>query len=133
MSFSVSFAVACDYALSGGVVYGVELGAVLDNRCDVIDPAMEIIRSNPGFKKNTGYAWPTHHDGHQDLVPAMARVRPQWRTLRRTPSRPGFSKTGRPPTVHERLQALVFAVRDAEVLVVGNVPGHRIVERHDVP
>jgi hypothetical protein len=91
ISFSASFAVACDYALSGGIVFEVDLNTVLETSTKVVDPAAEILRANPKFK-NIGSPFATHHDGHQDLVPALARVPVLQRSLRRTrcaPASPG--------------------------------------------
>jgi len=139
-SFSASYAVACDYALLGlsgratkaapGVVY--EIDTTLAPGLVLVDPAREILKGNPKLPRYQQ----THHDGGQNLIIGIAGGIPT--VLAATPRRPTppsvpagpESGTGGPPVVNLALRALVFAIRDAEVLARRRVPRTCIVNRY---
>jgi hypothetical protein len=71
-----------------------------------------------------------HHDGDQIFLHFV--VNPLWRArLLPMAPRPGGSSSS-PVVMTMPLEAMVFALRDAELLVLGNLPRSMIVHRHDV-
>ena len=137
-SFSASFAAASAYALPGataavpGYVYEIDVQLALPH-VGFIDPAREIVNENPAI--GAAGAIPTYHDGGADLILGIAD--PSRAAVLTSPPRKPHPKNGQhlgpgAPVVHDELRALVFAVRDAEVLATGNVPAACIVHRYPV-
>jgi hypothetical protein len=136
LSFSASFAVARQYALDGprgsasagqpGYVWEVDtaIGGV-----SVTDP-LALIASAVGLAAGLPRL-PTHHDGEQDLILGVAAPTMHPAALTSVPHRPGVMAAPAGPTVTPDFSALVFALRDAEVLV-DRVPPACVVHRHDV-
>lgn len=124
VSLSSSFAVAREYAISGpaglatpatpGYVYEIDLSLVTPN-LRVLDPIRQIARAGLSHM----------HSGNQSLILAVAQ------NLAFAPSHHSGGKV-LPPTVPQELRALVYALRDAEVLAPA-VPSACIsVTRHNV-
>lgn len=130
-SFSLSFAIARGYAIFGpggvatkaapGLVYQIDLSA-LSALPALVDPVLTISRG-----LNGQYA-----HGHNGGFLALSEIA-------QTALGPG----GYTPTQHvgggtcplivtSELQALVRAIRDAEILVQGNVPAGAIIKVHQV-
>ena len=138
LSFSASFAVARSYALSGpagralasspGYVYEIDITQGGLSPALLKDPVREILNSNPDV--GTVALLPTHHDGGQNLLHAIASPSRFGATLGTPPIRRGPNP--RPPVVSDRLQAVIFALRDAEVLVSANVASACVVTRYNV-
>src|SRR5262249_34512879 len=127
ISFSRSFGVARTYAFVGphgaatnarpGYVWEIEVSD--DRICRVLDPVVEIARSLP----DPYAAFSSQHDGNPNLLWGVIdpvtmghfidepRVQP-----------PGGCGTPRAANLSVQLEALVRALRDAEVLMLGNVP-----------
>lgn len=124
VSLSSSFAVAREYALSGpaglatkaapGFVYEIDLSVVPRASAAVLDPLLMVVRS----------ALSHMHSGAQSLILAVAQ---------NLPFAPCHHSGGKslPPTVPQELRALVYALRDAEVLAPV-VPSACVVNRHNV-
>lgn len=129
LSISGSFAVARAYALGPagigphGYVYEID---ILDKKqVNLIHPSLEIVQicSAAGLHL---------HDGGPDLILGIAghRLAKYLQILTTTPyRRPGSASF--PPTVTPELQAIVAALRDAEVLATA-IPAGCIVQRHQV-
>lgn len=131
LSFSTSFAVAREYALWGpagpatqanpGYVYQVDL-SVLSAAPALIDPVQHISSSN-------GHQPAHSHNGGYELIAEVAQVDPPTTTFTRPYHQNGSTCH---PTITDELQALIRAIRDAEILIHGAVPHGAVVYRHVV-
>lgn len=128
LSFSSSFAIARGYALVGpggvatqaapGYVYEIDLQAAAVH-FSILNPVSEVSSLSNGHLAH-------HHEGVASLILDVAQgVSPP-------SSAPRCGGKMHVPGISGELQALIFAIRDAEVLVSGNVPPTVIVRRHDV-
>ena len=141
-SFSASYAAAAAYALAGpdgpatperpGWVYEIDVALAIELGARFLDPAREILGQNPVI--GAPGTIPTFHDGGQDLILGIAD--PSRRRVLVTPPRqPGpvrHVRPGGPPAVHHELRAVIFALRDAEVLATTDVPAACITARYPV-
>jgi hypothetical protein len=137
VSFTRSFGVGRAYALSGpagyasisqpGYVYEIEV--VDDTVCTVLDPVVEIA-------KGLGEPWSSpsyHHDGKQNFLlgivdPANCLHHLQEHCV----MPPGSSGTPRAANLSRELEALVRALRDSELLVLGNIPSSFLRTRYAI-
>jgi hypothetical protein len=144
-SFSASYAAACEYALSGpagtataanpGYVYEIDVELALAAGVRFVDPALVILGANPPVGA-AGHV-PTHHDGGTDLIRGVADplqagiliASPRRPTNPALPAGPTV-RTGGPPVVHPELRAVIFALRDSEVLATTNVEAGCITQRY---
>jgi hypothetical protein len=144
-SFSASFAAACEYALNGpagtasaanpGYVYEIDVPLALEAGVRFVDPAQVILGANPPV--GVAGLVPTHHDGGADLIrgiadPLQAAI---LTTSPRRPTNPAIpagpsARAGGPPVVHPHLRAVIFALRDSEVLASTNVGAGCITQRY---
>jgi hypothetical protein len=132
LSFTASPAIARGYALpiggSVGRIYEIyEIETAKLSPVELYDPLFEITTAYGKLAKFKGPLWTTHHEGDAGLLSAVAEGR--------TPRAPVPHRrhAQRPPQVGAHLQAVVFALRDAEVLLAGNLPSTCIVDAWDVP
>jgi hypothetical protein len=119
ISFSHSYAVACIYAGSGGTVY--EVDATKDPSVILTDP-IKIIANSTSFLNN--------HNGGQDLVLAIAAPTLHGAVLTVAP--PQLLQPPKPPQYTTEAQAIVFALRDAEVLA-SSMGAACIVQTYAIP
>lgn len=127
LSFTTSFAIARSYALSGpkgvasrsnpGFVYEIDL-STLSFPPTLIDPVQHIVGSNGG--------WAHRHEGAPTLIEEIAKGAQSYSLSHRS------GGPQRAPAVQTDLIALVFAIRDAEILVAGGLSSAAIYLRHDV-
>jgi hypothetical protein len=142
-SFSASFAAAAAYALAGpsgkatpakpGWVYEIDVALAIELGAHFVDPAREILGQNPLI--GAPGTIPTFHDGGQDLILGIADPAVHRKVLLTPPRQPGpgwQSRTGGPPIVHHELRAVIFALRDAEVLATTDVPAACITARYPI-
>lgn len=137
ISLTRSYGVAKAYALSGttpptpanpGHVYEVEINDPLPAGLTLVDPLCEIAVTLNNPRLST-----YHHDGNQNLL--LGIVDPA--TMRRHLTQfvadpPNSGRIQRQPHISLETEALVRTLRDAEILVSGNIPSGCFVERHDV-
>ncbi len=139
VSFTASYAVAFEYALSGpagvatsanpGYVYEIDTSILTGpSTLTLIDPVRKVASAHNVALNGT---IPTHHDGGPDLILGIANRTLHGHLLTTPPRRLGATPP-RGPVVTDDLNALVFALRDAEVLAAGGVPPACIVNRHAV-
>lgn len=144
-SFSASFAAACVYAQSGpagaasptnpGYVFQIDVEQALATGAQFVDPALVILGANPPV--GAAGVVPTHHDGGADLIRGIAdplqatilTASPRRPTNPNVPAGPGSGTPG-PPAVMPQLRAVIFALRDAEVLAATNVGAGCITQRY---
>jgi hypothetical protein len=142
-SFSASFAAAAAYALTGprgrataeqpGFVYEVDVALAVQLGVQFLDPAREVLTHNPGI--GSPGTVPTFHNGGQDLVLGIADPVLHRRALLAQPRQAGPAGRARsigPPIVHDELRAVIFALRDAEILAVNAIPAACITARYPV-
>lgn len=133
ISLTTSFAVAVTYASVGpqGAASPTNPGYVYE-----IDPS-QLFASlhDPVFELSSGARtrnrWSAEHDGNQDLILGIAAKSLHGAVLTTAPRRPG-ANLGHAPQITPELHALVFAIRDAEVLSSASIPKSCIVTRHTV-
>ena len=126
LSFSTSFAIARSYALTGpgglatttspGFVYEIDLSAITAAPA-LVDP-VHSVSSNGMFAHN--------HNGAGALIAEVALGATAFAQAHQCG---GGMLT---PAVSGHLRALIFAIRDAEVLIGGNVLAGAVVNRHSV-
>jgi len=133
ISFSHSFGVARAYGLVGrtaiatasapGYVYRIE---VSDKKMvKLIDPVRELLKTLPEPHEPLTY----QHDGGQNFLRAVL----DGDVMRcRYVAPPGAAVVVRTPTLSDRFATLARALRDAEVLVLGNVPASMVRNRFEV-
>jgi hypothetical protein len=138
ISLSRSFGVARDYALTGatgiadpsnpGFVYEIELTDPLPSGLQVLDPIQEIAGVLNSPLTTPSY----HHDGDRSFV--LGVIDPSNNGgLLNTPIRTALAgATSRPANLSEQLETLLRALRDAEILAVGNLPSVTVVNRYPV-
>jgi hypothetical protein len=142
-SFSASFAAAAAYAVAGpqgkatpaqpGWVYEIDVALAIELGARFVDPAREILQQNPYI--GAPGTIPTFHDGGQDLILGIADPVVHRKVLVTPPRQPGLSGHVRgpgPPIVHNELRAVIFALRDAEVLATTDVPPACITARYPI-
>jgi hypothetical protein len=120
LSFTASFAVAHSYASAGatastpGAIYEVDVTGL-----GVVDP-IRSISGHSAFRPNSQLPLPSHHDGGQDLILGVAASHLHGSVLI-TPPVTANTHVPNPPIVTTDFRALVYALRDAEVLVLAPV------------
>ena len=137
ISFTRSFGVAHAYAIWGsggratpgkpGYVYEIEVSD--DSLCVLEDPVKEIANDLPVAWQDPSY----QHDGDQRFLLGVVSPTTMRHFLQaRCKFPPGSAATPRPPNLTVQVESLVRALRDAEVLVRGNVPASVVRNRYDV-
>lgn len=137
ISLTRSYAVARSYALAGpagyasvstpGYVYEIEVSD--DKKAKVLDPVVEIAQDLPKPWTSPCY----QHDGKQSfLLGIIDPVNNLHHVQEHILTPPGTFGTPRAATLSSELEALVRALRDAEVLVMGNVPTALFRSRYDI-
>jgi hypothetical protein len=140
ISLTLSFGVARDYAINTGTtsvatvddpgfVYEIELSAPLPVGLVILDPVREVANNAPGPLEPGSY----QHDGPPDfLIGVVDPLRMGRYLMAPYLQPPPGTGTPRPPRMSDELEALVRALRDAEVIVVGNIPSSAVVNRYPV-
>jgi hypothetical protein len=137
ISLTKSYGVARDYAMDAsrikptstvpGYVYEVQVPD--DPGIQIIDPVDFIASRHRNPLVSPSY----HHDGDQTFLGLFAYPLASGGNFGTAPRPPGMGGSGtRPPTLSIELEAIVFAIRDAEILAYGNVPAAWITNRYDV-
>lgn len=128
LSFSTSYAVAHSYASLGssrsnpGCIYEIDTDLV---RLTLYDPVSEIA----SLATNSRYSH--YHDGGPDLILGVAASSLHGAVLRQpTVRRPTLPRAlPKAPQISDELHGLVFAIRDAEVLIAAPIPAACILDR----
>jgi hypothetical protein len=139
ISLTRSYGVACVYAVfSGrtqptetdpGYVYEIEIGAPLPPGLQLLDPVKEVAMAAPEPLDSISY----QHDGLPDFLLGVMKPMEMGQFLMAScPQPPPSGGTPRPPNLTIELETLVRALRDAEILAVGNIPAAYIQNRYNV-
>jgi len=138
VSLTRSYGIPCGYALSGdelptaaqpAYVYRIEIETQDGHETKLLDPVTEIARH-----LQSPYEWKSyHHDGESSFLLGVVDPDRHAAELRReTRFPPGDRPTPRAPQLHAELEALVRALRDAEVLAVKGIPKPQVLQRWEV-
>jgi hypothetical protein len=137
ISLTKSYGIAENYAQANRIAPSVGTGHVYEVHIDdpppqgvtVIDPVAAIAGANANPLRAHTY----HHNGDKNFLLGVVDTGSLGHhvlALAREP--PNTGATPRPPYLSDDLEALVRALRDAEVLVIGNLPRACFVARYDV-
>ena len=136
ISLTKSYGVAHDYAMNAGKAkptntqpaYVYELQVPDNHGIQFIDPVGFIAAQHANPLTSPSY----QHDGDQDFLGIFAYPLASGGNLGNSPRPPGMAGSARPPNLTIQLEAIVFAIRDAEILAYGNIPAAWIVNRYHV-
>jgi len=139
ISLTSSWGVALSYAVGGGrvlpsrtrpaYVYELSINTPLPAGLQLIDPVKELAKHLNGPFHNPTY----QHDGLPEFLLGVVHPRSQAHMLSaHYPQPPGSGGTPRPPNLSMELETLVRALRDSEILAIGNIPSTLIVRKHNV-
>lgn len=139
ISMTRSYAVARDYAVLNSTViptlinpayiYEIEIPDPLPAEVKILDPVKEVaeILLPPAMRPSY------QHDGSQEFLLGVVDPRNMGHFLmQQVVQPPSNGGTPRPPNLTLELETLVRALRDAELLVYGNIPENWIQNRFDV-
>lgn len=139
ISLTRSYGVALNYAVlpgqaiatraNPGYVYEIEIDEPLPPGLQLLDPVKEVAAVVPSPLSLVPY----QHDGRPDFLLGVVNPKRMRRFLTAPcPQPPPGGGTSRPPNLTIELETLVRALRDAEILAVGNIPAACIRNRFDV-
>ena len=144
ISLTCSYAVAWDYAVRGGTdirtldkrgyVYEIEIDIPLSSGLEIFDPVKEVAKSLPNpidLGSEGGYPF-YQHNGLPDFLLGVVRPEGMSRFLVGRQPRPPGPGVPCPPNLTPKLEALVKALRDAEVLLHGHIPSSCVKNRFEV-
>lgn len=128
LSMSTSFAVARYYALfgPGGPATAASPGYVYEIDLSTLNPAPAITDPVQGISAGTNGTIAHQHNGVGTLIAEVAQGLTAYTPCHQC------GGVMHAPAVSAELRALVFAIRDAEVLVNGNVLAGAVINRHSV-
>ena len=138
VSLTRSYGIACGYAWSGdelptsfqpAYVYQIEIEEQDGHETTLLDPVTAIAK-----QLQSPYEWKSyHHDGQASFLLGVVDPDGHAGEMQRTALfPPGDRPTPRPPQLHAELEALVRALRDAEVLAVGAIAKPQVLQRWEV-
>ena len=144
ISLTRSYAVAWDYAVRGGTdirtldkrgyVYEIEIDVPLPFGLELFDPVKEVARSLPNpidVDSEGGYPFYQHNGLPTFLLGVVSPESMAHFQVGRQPQPPGPGASC-PPNLTPQLEALVKALRDAEVLLHGHIPSSCVKNRFEV-
>jgi len=140
ISLTRSYAVAWDYAMNGteiptstnpGYVYEIEIDIPLPSDLRILDPIKEVALSLPMADSESEYPFYQHNGLTNFLLGVVSPSDMLHFQIGRELQPPG---PGVPcaPNLTSQLEALVKALRDAEILACGHIPAHCVKNRFDV-
>lgn len=136
ISLTKSYGVARDYAMNSGFAKPTSTNPALvyefripDNPgIPFVDPVDFIASRHANPLVSPSY----QHDGDQNFLGIVAYPLLSVGAPAKAPRPPGLGGLGtRPPNLSIELETIVFAIRDAEVLVHGSIPSGWITDRFD--
>ncbi len=96
---------------------------------NAVDPIVEVAKGLPKPWQSPGY----QHDGGQSFLLGVLDPKQMASALKQAAVfPPGSHGTPRTPNLSQELETLVRALRDAEILVYGNVPSSLVRNRYEV-
>ncbi len=144
VSLSRSYAVAWHYAINSGAdepthdnpgyVYVIEIMNPLHSNLKLIDPVREVGFSlhDPNYIISDESHYAYQHNGLPNFpFSVVDPINQSEFQIGRQPQPPGPGAPC-PPNLTVQLEALVNALRDAEILVHGHIPSDFVKDRHNV-
>ncbi len=138
VSLTKSYGVAWEYAFLFGrarptqanpaFVYEIDLLDPLPAGLQLLDPVQEVANNVPSPLSPNPY----QHDGTKSYLLGVVDPVRMNQYLNQTIRQPYPGGTQRTPNLSIELETLVRALRDAEILAVGNIPASAVVNRIDV-
>jgi hypothetical protein len=137
ISLTRSYGIAADYAHSArfhpslalGHVYVIEITDPPPAGVVLLDPVGEIALAHRNPATQHSY----HHDGDKNfLLGIVDGVTMRHHLTSYVKEPPGSGATVRFPRLSDALEAMVRGLRDAEVIVLGNLPASCFIQRFDV-
>jgi hypothetical protein len=135
VSLTRSFAVARSYALFGetpataenpGVVWEIEIPDPPPPQLELVDPVCAVARHLPPPLAQFSY----QHDGPPTVLLGLVDAKQKHLLFEPCHAVPAGNNQQRPPTLTVHLNALVYALRDAEILATGCIPAACVRFRH---
>lgn len=139
VSLTRSYGIAWTYAIQFGqgtpseakpaFVYEIELNEPLPPGLELIDPVTYLAGKFPPPTADASY----YHDGDSEFLLGVINYTQMKASLTQTVKNPPSAQgTPRAPNLSPELETLVRALRDAEILAVGNVPASCVRSRYEV-
>ncbi len=140
ISITRSYAVAWRYAMLSSVrvptanepayVHEIEIQEPLPQGLELLDPVKEVANTLPS---PTSLGPPYQHDGFPDFLLGIVDPSNMGHFLEQHSMQPPSSEgTPRTPNLTIELETLVRVLRDAEILICGNLPASSVVNRFEV-
>lgn len=140
ISMTRSYAVAWRYAMSSSIkvptsnepayVHEIEIQEPLPQSLNLLDPVKEVAMALPS---PMSIGPPYQHDGFPDFLLGIVDPRNMGHFLEQHSMQPPSSEgTPRTPNLTIELETLVRSLRDAEILVHGNIPANSVKNRFEV-
>jgi hypothetical protein len=126
--YAVHFGRAQPTETNPGYVYEIELSDPLPPGLHLLDPVKEVAKAAPEPLDLISY----QHDGLPDFLLGVMNPMEMGQFLTTPSLQPPPGGIPRPPNLAIELETLVLALRDAEILAVGNIPAVYIQNRHNV-
>lgn len=134
-SFSIarSYAVGCAHGSpteeKPAFVYQIEIAAPLPPGLVIVDPVCEILRDFQSPVNGATY----QHDGNADfLIGVIDRYHYQDMLKRTIHSPPPGGAIPRTANLSQELEAIICALRDAELLAIGSIPKNCVTKRYPI-
>ncbi len=137
ISLTASYCVALAYALYGerfpdkknpAYVYEIEITSNNGSNIRLLDPVREIVNQCPIPPTQL----PFHHDGDQEFLLGVVSQRLRRYRMRAKRYPPGSHALNEPANLNKELRALIFCLRDAEILAFGSIPKTCVILRHEI-
>jgi hypothetical protein len=139
ISLTKSYAVAEAYARTGlfppspttpAYVYEFDIPDPAPAGATIVDPVFVVAAQHNNPLTSPSY----HHNGGPNFLLGVVSPKAHGGFLSaHPPTPPGASSViARPPNMSAELQTMVFALRDAEVLVVGNIQRAWVIQRYNI-
>ena len=128
-SYGVYFGRRSPSRTTPGYVYEIELSDPLPAGLALFDPVNEVAARARSPVGSVSY----HHNGPQGYLLAVVDPKRFGRNLRAAaPQPPSRASSSQPPLLTMELETMVRALRDAEILSVGNIPAACVRARHEI-
>jgi hypothetical protein len=128
-TYAIQFGQGTPAATAPAFVYEIELGEPLPDGLRLIDPVTYLAGKFPPPTADSSY----YHDGDSTFLLGVINYTLMTTALKQEVRQPPSAQgTPRAPNLSPELETLVRALRDAEILAVGNVPASCVRSRYEV-
>jgi hypothetical protein len=127
--YAVPFSRAPTTKTNPGYIYEIELSDPLPPGLQLLDPVKEVAAAAPGPLEPM---WCYQHDGLPDFLLGVMNPMEMGQFLKPLRPQPPSDGGTSIPRLTIQLETLVRALRDAEILAVGNIPATYVRNRYEV-